>query len=105
MEHLRPGDLFGRLGGEEFGVLLTDCGRDQALAIADRIRLTIVANPLAIDGEIVTISASVGVSFTINAGHDLQQLCREADAALYRAKRSGRNRVMADTEDDGLVQA
>ena len=105
MEHLRPGDLFGRLGGEEFGVLLTDCGRDHALAIADRIRLTIVANPLAIDGEIVTISASVGVSFTSNAGHDLQQLCREADAALYRAKRSGRNRVMADTEDDGLVQA
>jgi diguanylate cyclase (GGDEF)-like protein len=105
MEHLRPGDLFGRLGGEEFGVLLADCGRDQALAIADRIRLTIVANPLAIDGEIVTISASVGVSFTANAGHDLQQLCREADAALYRAKRSGRNRVMADTEDDGLVQA
>jgi len=103
MEHLRPCDLFGRLGGEEFGVLLSDCNRDRALAIADRIRLAIVTNPLAIDGEIVTISASVGVAFTVNAGHDLQQLCREADAALYRAKRSGRNRVVADTEDGGLV--
>jgi diguanylate cyclase (GGDEF)-like protein len=75
------------------------------LAIADRIRLAIVTNPLAIDGEIVTISASVGVSFTANAGHDLQRLCREADAALYCAKRAGRNRVVSDAEDGDRLRA
>ena len=105
MEHLRPGDLFGRLGGEEFGVLLVDCGRDQSLAIADRIRMAILAEPLDIDGQTIAISASVGMAFTGSAGYNLQRLCRDADAALYRAKRSGRNRVASDIQDGDLVGA
>ena len=102
-KHLRPTDLFGRLGGEEFGILLPECSRDQGIAIADRIRLAIEATPFAADEHVIALSASVGVASTDRAGYGLQRLCREADAALYRAKRSGRNRVIADVENDGLV--
>lgn len=102
---LRPGDLLGRLGGEEFGILLSDCPREQAIAIADRIRLAIEAHPMVVDGAVVSISASIGVASTISCGYQLQTLCRDADAALYRAKRAGRNRVVADAMDGGLVTA
>lgn len=104
-QHLRPSDLFGRLGGEEFGILLHDCSREQGLDIANRIRIAIGTTPMEQDGSGVSISASVGLASTDTSGYELQRLCKEADAALYRAKRAGRNRVIADTEDGGLVEA
>ncbi len=104
-QHLRPTDVFGRLGGEEFGILLLHYSRDQGIAIANRIRSAIEATPIEVDGCVISLSASVGVASTDRSGYGLQRLCREADAALYRAKRSGRNRVSADTENDGLVEA
>lgn len=104
-QQLRPADLFGRLGGEEFGILLLECSRDQGLAIADRIRMTIEATPVDVDGAVVSYSASLGLAATDTSGYGLQRLCREADAALYRAKRTGRNRVIADTENGNLVEA
>jgi diguanylate cyclase (GGDEF)-like protein len=92
---LRPTDLFGRLGGEEFGILLAGCSRHQGLEIANRIRVAIDATPMGHDDCVITISASVGLASTEVSGHDLQRLCKEADAALYRAKGAGRNRVVA----------
>lgn len=91
---LRPADLFGRLGGEEFGLLLAGCGRDEGMAIAERIRESIETSPAEGDGTAVSCSASIGLACTSASGYGLQQLCQEADAALYRAKRGGRNRVM-----------
>ncbi|MEW9571057.1 diguanylate cyclase [Rhodanobacter sp. Si-c] len=104
-QHLRQVDLFGRLGGEEFGILLVECSRGQGMAIAERIRLAVEAMVVECEGAVIAISASVGLAFTDACGHDLQRLCREADAALYRAKRSGRNRVVADIENNGLIEA
>jgi diguanylate cyclase (GGDEF)-like protein len=104
-QQLRPADLFGRLGGEEFGILLLDCTRDQGMAIADRIRMAIEATPAIEDGSLVSFSASVGLASTDTSGYGLQRLRRDADAALYRAKRTGRNRVIADTEDGEMVEA
>ena len=104
-QQLRPMDLFGRLGGEEFGILLLDCTREQGIAIAERIRRAIDVAKVQGDDDIIMFSASVGLASTEYCGHELQRLCREADAALYRAKRAGRNRVIADTEEDGLVEA
>ena len=101
---LRPTDLFGRLGGEEFGILLPDCTQEQGMAIADRIRTAIEATPVSSDGGLVAFSASIGLAATDSCGYELQRLRKEADAALYRAKRTGRNRVMTDTESDGLIR-
>jgi diguanylate cyclase (GGDEF)-like protein len=96
-QHLRPTDLFGRLGGEEFGILLLDCSRERGMAVANRIRLAMEATRVEGEGYSVSFSASVGVASTDACGYDLQRLCREADAALYRAKRGGRNCVVADS--------
>lgn len=95
---LRPTDLFGRLGGEEFGILLYECSREQGMDIANRIRAAIVEEPMANEGCDITVSASVGLASTATSGYGVQRLCREADAALYRAKRAGRNCVMGDVE-------
>ncbi|MFZ0872248.1 MAG: diguanylate cyclase [Rhodanobacter sp.] len=104
-QQLRPTDLFGRLGGEEFGILLLECSRNQGVAIADRIRVAIEATPVDGDGSVVWFSASVGLAATETSGYGLQKLCRDADAALYRAKRSGRNRVIAGSENGSLVES
>ncbi|BFI95536.1 MAG: hypothetical protein RSP_10460 [Rhodanobacter sp.] len=93
-EHLRPIDLFGRLGGEEFGILLVDCSHEQGMAIAERIRAAIEATVVECEGVVINVSTSIGLAFTAASGYDLRQLCTDADAALYRAKRGGRNCVM-----------
>jgi diguanylate cyclase (GGDEF)-like protein len=100
--HLRPADVFGRLGGEEFCILLHLCSRTQGMEIANRIRIAIGATPLKEGGSVVSISASFGLAATDASGYDLLQLCSEADAALYRAKRGGRNRVIDHAESRHL---
>jgi diguanylate cyclase (GGDEF)-like protein len=102
-QQLRPSDLFGRLGGEEFGILLHECSRQQGMDIANRIRAAIAGMAITADNCSVTVSASVGLASTDTSGYELQRLCKEADAALYRAKRAGRNCVMGDIEIDGSM--
>lgn len=104
-QQLRPVDLFGRLGGEEFGILLPECQAEQGLVIANCIRAALEAAPLAVDGHVVTYSASIGVACTRISGYGLQRIRREADAALYRAKNMGRNRVMTDFQEIGFANA
>jgi diguanylate cyclase (GGDEF)-like protein len=104
-QHLRPTDLFGRLGGEEFGILLLDCSSHQGAGIADRIRVAIEGTSVDSDGDAVSFSASVGLASTNRCGYNLHKLCKDADAALYRAKRTGRNRVISDSENGNLVEA
>ncbi|SFS16725.1 diguanylate cyclase (GGDEF) domain-containing protein [Dyella sp. OK004] len=98
--HLRPRDIFGRLGGEEFAVLLHDCGADQALARAELIRAAIAATPLIDEESDVVISASLGVATTHRCGYEVRDLLINADHALYRAKSDGRNRVVSVRMDD-----
>lgn len=102
---LRASDLFGRLGGEEFGILLLGCSHEQGMVIADRIRKVIETTPIDIDGCVIPFSASIGLASTQTSGYGLQRLCREADAALYRAKRIGRNRLISDLENGDSVTA
>ena len=104
-EHLRPSDVFGRLGGEEFGILLAGCSTTQAVVTAQQLRSAIESSPVEDDGRTVTLSVSVGVASSDRCGFALSRLCREADKALYRAKRAGRNRVVADFENDALTAA
>jgi diguanylate cyclase (GGDEF)-like protein len=93
---LRNADLLGRLGGEEFGMLLMDTPRLQGSVVAERIRLALAASPLVVDDLVISFSASIGLASTDSAGYDLQRLCRASDAALYQAKHMGRNRVIID---------
>jgi diguanylate cyclase (GGDEF)-like protein len=98
----RPGDLVGRFGGEEFVLLLLDAGTDVAYRIAERLRLSFADAPINVDppaaraNVTVPITVSIGVA-TLNSATDrtLTDLMAAADAALYRAKNAGRNRVCA----------
>ena len=88
---LRARDFAGRNGGEEFAVLLPDTEIDAALEIAERVRAAIAEISLA--GTEVTVTASIGVAGFPGQASTLDRLERLADAALYLAKRQGRNRV------------
>jgi diguanylate cyclase (GGDEF)-like protein len=92
--HLRSTDVFGRLGGEEFGILMPECNRDMVAGRAELIRLAIESVSDSEDARGVVVSASFGVSSTTESGYNLRQLLIHADKALYSAKREGRNRVV-----------
>jgi diguanylate cyclase (GGDEF)-like protein len=97
-QHLHSSDVFGRIGGEEFGILLPECTLIQALERAERIRMAIQALPDA-ETEHVPLTASFGVASTTHYGYDLRRLLVAADSALYRAKRDGRNRVVVSMDN------
>jgi len=90
---LRQTDLVGRLGGEEFTVVLADAGMDNAYLVADRLRKAFAAAAAVVDGEAIYATASIGVSVIIDPRQDLAKLITLADQALYLAKARGRNRV------------
>lgn len=91
---LRESDLFGRLGGEEFCVLLQQASRPEAMLVAERIRAHIQAMPLNTPtGESFSLTVSIGIA-TYRAGDDrLGRLLERSDKALYQAKSHGRNQV------------
>jgi len=93
---IRPYDLFGRYGGEEFIMLVSDISKEDVINHADRIRLTINGSPMTYEGTELTVSASFGVA-PLAAADELIGVVKLADEALYKAKRDGRDRVvMAD---------
>jgi diguanylate cyclase (GGDEF)-like protein len=91
--HLRSTDVFGRLGGEEFGLLLPECTLDNVLARVEQMRAAIADVSGAKDALGIPISASFGVAAAVDAGYELRQLMNDADCALYQAKHEGRNRI------------
>ncbi|MCR4267760.1 sensor domain-containing diguanylate cyclase [Nitratireductor sp. ZSWI3] len=98
---LRPLDVIGRIGGEEFAILLPDCTRSQALAIAERIRQVVAEAPVTTRrGKPLDITISVGLACSGDGLIDLDALLHEADGALYSAKTLGRNRAETSKEAD-----
>jgi len=92
---LRPGDLFGRLGGEEFAIMLPDLSQPAAFALAERVRDGCARLRIPVDKRApLALTISIGL-VSGAAGGSLQYLLQEADAALYRAKQAGRDRVVA----------
>lgn len=98
---LRTSDLFGRLGGEEFAILLPHVGAEDAMIAAEKLRAEIAAR--AISGEFGTlnVTASFGVSALSIVGRDIETLLAQADAAMYQAKGTGRNRCISFTSMQG----
>lgn len=93
---LRSSDLLGRVGGEEFAVLLPEAGMDAATGVAERIRKTVEALVVDSDQGPVTCTISAGVAQFDTQPH-WDRLIDDADRALYRAKTGGRNRVETAT--------
>ncbi|WP_181918257.1 MULTISPECIES: diguanylate cyclase [unclassified Wenzhouxiangella] len=95
---LRPSDLCGRSGGEEFVILLMQADSNQACQVAERIRLGIEALNIEHQSQVIRVTASFGVA-EWNGHEALDTLMQKADRALYRAKRLGRNRVEAEQRE------
>lgn len=97
---LRASDIFGRLGGEEFGILMPDCSCAEGSEITHRIRATLAATATRLTADsVVRISASFGLACTSTSGYALPELLSVADAALYRAKDAGRNQLVIGNDD------
>jgi diguanylate cyclase (GGDEF)-like protein len=95
---LRGDDIVSRYGGEEFVLVLPDLSVEEARSALERIRESLA---LAINaGNVPPFTASFGVAHSSNA-EDIEELLRVADAALFRAKREGRNRVVVDAGTNG----
>ncbi|MDO8959412.1 MAG: diguanylate cyclase [Rhodocyclaceae bacterium] len=90
-ESLRKTDRAGRLGGEEFAILLPETHPDAAQAFAERLRLSVEALPIPFEGMTLGITVSIGV--TNVSPEDIESTLRRGDRALYLAKEGGRNRV------------
>jgi len=95
--NVRAVDLPVRFGGEEFVVVMPDTELDHAQRIAERIRLHVAGSPFRVMGgeELLTVTISIGVAASLPEADDQVRLLRRADEALYEAKASGRNRVIA----------
>lgn len=89
---VRGTDLFGRLGGEEFALILPGAGPVKGEELAERIRASLNGSPLVINGQMIDLTVSVGVA-TLEHQSTFKELMLDADKALYFAKNSGRNVV------------
>jgi diguanylate cyclase (GGDEF)-like protein len=87
-------DIVGRLGGEEFGILMSGNDMDAAVLVAERLRQTIETTQIEIGDVSFSTTGSIGVARTV-AGESLDDLYQRADKACYLAKNNGRNRVEA----------
>jgi diguanylate cyclase (GGDEF)-like protein len=88
-------DFLGRLGGEEFAIVLPGISREAAWLVAERLRARVASAPLAHGDQAIGITVSIGVAMARDTDGTLEQILARADAALYAAKDAGRNRVLA----------
>jgi two-component system cell cycle response regulator len=94
---VRGADLACRYGGEEFVVVMPDTPGEVAASIAERLRMAVETVPFTLhdSGQVLNVTASFGLSSRIGTVETADQLIKQADLALYAAKNSGRNRVVA----------
>lgn len=97
-QRLRINDLFCRLGGEEFAVLLPGSSATQAREIAEALRERLAKNPLLLGDTSLSMTLSAGIAILGSDGLSLDELLQAADRRTYAAKRAGRNRVISRDE-------
>ncbi|MFC7538544.1 diguanylate cyclase [Siccirubricoccus deserti] len=103
--HLRAADVVARYGGEEFIVVLAGAPAEYGAMVAERLRAALANDPISIGGLLLPITASIGLAM-VQMGTSAAGAINAADAALYRAKAAGRNRVeLATPEDHAQAQA
>lgn len=89
----RKSDIVGRYGGEEFLILLSETELSSAIKAAERLRMSFSTLAIPVQDKKISCTISIGVSSLANGARDLHELIRQADQAMYEAKRAGRNRV------------
>jgi diguanylate cyclase (GGDEF)-like protein len=92
--NIRKADMIGRLGGEEFLIVLPGYDAEEAAAVADRLREMLARTVMSEIAPGVRVTSSFGVASLVDAGNDFSELLRHADRRLYRAKDVGRNKVV-----------
>ncbi len=93
IENTRTIDYIGRIGGEEFAILMPNTDKEDAFFIADRLRKNIARHEILLNNDIVNVTVSIGLSYIHNEDKNIHSLLKRADTALYEAKDSGRNQV------------
>jgi len=96
MEQKRVQDTFGRLGGEEFGLILPETKVDQAQVVAERIQTIWGQTPSNMDGITIYSTVSIGVAEVRDSDTSFDDVLKRADLMMYKAKDQGRNRVVAE---------
>jgi diguanylate cyclase (GGDEF)-like protein len=97
---LQRGDMLARFGGEEFAVLLGDAAREDAWAVAERLRVAAASHRMIIGGGLEGVTVSIGIADAASCSEPVR-LVESADRALYVAKKAGRNRVCAAWLESG----
>src|SRR5690606_31970994 len=98
-QHLRDGDQVGRIGGEEFLVVLQSTESERLAQVGERLRQVVAAHPIVSADTPFSVTLSIGGARSLHAQEDWASVVSRADQALYAAKRAGRDRVlMADDE-------
>ncbi len=104
-QKIRERDTLARIGGDEFTVLLENCGLDDAVEVAQQLRETVQNFRFAWREKFFAIGASIGVAMISNVSESAAVLLSQADAACYTAKDLGRNRIYVFNEDDASRNA
>jgi len=102
---LREGDVFGRIGGEEFAALLPVTDESAAWKLAEHIRQVIERTPLEHHGDVIPITVSIGLMSGPLTGDNIETLMQCADKVMYRAKNAGRNRSLSHTDEFPAIAA
>ncbi|WP_321897866.1 sensor domain-containing diguanylate cyclase [Paraburkholderia heleia] len=90
---LRAGDMAGRIGGEEFAILLAAADLEGAQSVARRIQERFAQQPLGVEGDVAALTVSIGITLMHAADMNAEAALTRSDFALYRAKKGGRNRI------------
>jgi diguanylate cyclase (GGDEF)-like protein len=96
LEQKRTQDTYGRLGGEEFALILPETDLQQAKVVAERVQKVWAGTPCNVDGQIIRSTVSIGVAEANEQDTSFEDILRRADRLMYKAKEAGRNRVVAE---------
>lgn len=96
LEQKRAQDTFGRLGGEEFGLILPETNLEQAIVVAKRIQKIWSETPTIMDDNLIHSTVSIGVTEANEQDFSFEDILRRADRMMYKAKEAGRNRVTGE---------
>ncbi len=102
--HSRKSDLVARLGGDEFALILPETTSETGIMVAEKLRMLLGSAELVLPSGNTRVSISIGVASYPDNGEDMDGLFQAVDVALYRAKRQGKNRVIAlDSSEQNLI--